>query len=73
MARIDSPKPHIVAATGASANAHMSGNWASAARQEQAMADAIKKATDEGITDPVEIKARMMRAREEVLDITSSE
>ncbi len=68
MANIDASKPRIVTATGASANAHMSGNWASAERQEKAMAAAIAQAHREGITDPVEIKARMMEAREKVLD-----
>lgn len=58
----------IVAATGAAVHATFSGDWDSAERQEKAMSEAIQKAHDEGITDPVEIKARMMAAREAVLN-----
>jgi hypothetical protein len=34
---------------------------------EQAMADAVKKAAHEGVQDPVEVKRRMLKARDAVL------
>ena len=58
----------IVAAVGVSANALDSARRPLAKLIEAAMSEAITQATAEGITDPVEVKARMMAARVKVLE-----
>jgi len=51
--------PRIVAATGVASGKR----GPTAAKIEAAMADAIRQARAEGITDPAEIKKRMLDAR----------
>jgi hypothetical protein len=54
------PKPTIAAATGTA-----SGPRIQAKAIEAAMVAAIKKCAEEGITDPAEIRKRMLAAREQ--------
>lgn len=62
----DKVEPRIVAATGTSANANVSGDWATAEKQEAAMAEAVMAAHHEGITDPDEIRSRILAARDSI-------
>ena len=59
-------KSKIVAAVGVSANALDQARRPLAQRIEQAMSEAVTRAMDQGVTDPGEIKAEMMAAREMV-------
>jgi len=56
----------IVAATGAATGAATLSKEPQSLRIQDAMTEAIKQAHKEGITDPKEIKTRMMAAREAV-------
>ena len=57
-------KSKIVAAVGISVNALDAAKRPLAKRIEQAMSEAVTQASFEGVTDPVEIKARMIAARD---------
>ena len=57
----------IVAAVGLSANALDPANRPRAQHIEQAMSQAVREATAEGVTDPAEIKRRLMTARASLL------
>lgn len=59
------PKSRIVAAAGV---AVVSADPDRAARVEKAMSDAIQKALADGVTDPKEQKALMLKARDAVLN-----
>ena len=61
----DKAKGKIVAATGAAALGPSDKN-VKPHMVEDAMTEAIKQAAREEITDPVEIKKRMMAAREKI-------
>jgi hypothetical protein len=54
----------IVEAAGAAIGTHR--NIIRSKAIQNAMAEAVKKCAEEGITDPVEIRRRMMEARESV-------
>jgi hypothetical protein len=56
------PKSRIVSAVGTASSSKDDGL---SQRIEEAMANAVKAAMDDGITDPAEIKERMLAAREE--------
>lgn len=58
----------IVASTGISSSATLSGNTDLADRVQAAMEQAIRECLDAGITDPDEQRERMMAAREAELD-----
>ncbi len=60
-------KSKIATAVGISANALDAAKGPRSARIEKAMSAAVTQASSDGVTDPVEIKARMMAARAEVL------
>ena len=60
------PPTTIAAATFVSVNPILPSHAPLARLVEQAMVDAIKEAHKAGINDPVEIKRRMMQARERV-------
>ena len=57
----------IVAAVGISVNALDKARGPLVRRIEQAMSEAVTQASFEGVTDPVEVKARMMAARDGML------
>jgi hypothetical protein len=57
------PKPMIIAAAGSASRT--GGNLSR--NIELAMANAVQQAAADGITDPAEIKVRMMAARERAL------
>ena len=57
----------IVAAIGISVNALDKARGPLVRRIEQAMSEAVTQASWDGVTDPSEIKARMMAARAGVL------
>ncbi len=63
-------KSKVAASVGISANALDAAKGPRSARIEQAMSEAVTQASFDGVTDPVEVKARMMAARAEVLDAT---
>lgn len=56
----------VVSATGISVGSTLSGDPAKAKTVEQAMIEAVEQAAREGITDPEEIKRRMLKAKEDV-------
>ena len=56
----------IVEATMASASSSVVGREGLAKRVETAMTQAIQQAANDGVIDPVEIKVRMMAARDVV-------
>ena len=60
-------KSKIAAAVGISVNALDAARGPLAKRVELAMAEAVTQASFEGVTDPVEVKSRMMSARAEVM------
>ena len=60
-------KPKIAVAVGISANALDAAKRPRSERIERAMSEAVTQASFDGVTDSVEVKARMMAARAEVL------
>ena len=60
-------KSKIAAAVGISTNALDASNHARSVQIEKAMSEAVTQASFDGVTDPAEVKARMMAARAEVL------
>ena len=60
-------KSKIAESVGISANALDASKRQRSHLVETAMSDAVKQASFEGVTDPVEVKARMMDARARVL------
>ena len=61
-------KPTIVEASGSASSSMAGGNAPLAQGIEQAMTEATQQCFDEGITDPEEIKARKLDARQQVKD-----
>jgi len=59
------PKPRLVTSVGVSANVR--GNPALAEKIEQAMSQAVVDANKRGVSDPEEIRAAMLAARDKVL------
>jgi hypothetical protein len=57
-------RPRVVAAVGTAAAANFSGDSDRAARVEKAMAGAVAKALADGITDPKEQRALILKARD---------
>lgn len=57
----------VVAATGISSSATLSGNTDLADRVQSAMEQAIRECLDAGIVDPDEQRERMLAARDAVL------
>jgi hypothetical protein len=57
---------NIVQAVGVSASSLKPGNESLSKRREQAMSDAVLAASEQGITDPEEIKKMMIQAYREV-------
>ncbi len=60
-------KSKIAESVGISANALDASKRQRSALVETAMSEAVTQASFDGVTDPVEVKARMMAARAEVL------
>ena len=60
-------KSKIAASVGISVNALDKARGPLAKRVELAMSEAVTQASFDGVTDPVEVKARMMAARAEVM------
>ncbi len=60
-------KSKIAASVGISVNALDKARGPLAKRVELAMSEAVTQASFDGITDPVEVKVRMMAARAEVM------
>ncbi len=60
-------KSKIAAAVGISINALDKARGPLVKRVELAMSEAVTQASLDGVTDPVEVKARMMAARAEAL------
>ena len=60
------PPSKIVSAVMASSGSISPGGMARAMLIQDAMTEAIKQAQAEGVTDPAEIKRRMLEARERV-------
>ena len=60
-------KSKIVASVGISVNALDKARGPLAKRVQLAMSEAVTQASFDGVTNPVEVKARMMAARAEVM------
>lgn len=62
------PQIKVVEATGIASASNASGNSDLASQIEAAMQQALRECLDQGVTDPEEQRARMLVARDAVID-----